>query len=140
MGVMAWAMPLFVACSTFGCINGVIFASARIFFVGARNGHMPRSMALVNVSMRTPMPCLIILGLVTLAMLTSNDVYELINYTSFVESLFMAVSVAGLLWLRFKQPNRERPIKVGCSLLMFFCCSAKFEFLAIGKWCGKIGY
>ena len=45
-------------------------------------------------------------------MLTSNDVYELINYTSFVESLFMAVSVAGLLWLRYKQPNRERPIKV----------------------------
>ena len=58
------------------------------------------------------MPCLIILGLVTLAMLTSNDVFELINYTSFVESLFMTVSVAGLLWLRYKQPNRERPIKV----------------------------
>ena len=61
-------------------------------------------------------------GLVTLAMLTSNDVYELINYTSFVESLFMAVSVAGLLWLRFKQPNRERPIKVHrmlCTALVF---------------------
>ena len=50
-------------------------------------------------------------------MLTSNDVYELINYTSFVESLFMAVSVAGLLWLRYKQPNRERPIKVSQYIL-----------------------
>ena len=128
MGVMAWAMPLFVACSTFGCINGVIFASARIFFVGARNGHMPRSMALVNVGMRTPMPCLIILGLVTLAMLTSNDVYELINYTSFVESLFMAVSVAGLLWLRFKQPNRDRPIKVGGLLLLLFAVLQNLSF------------
>merc|ERR1712117_697234 len=57
-------------------------------------------------------------------MLTSNDVYELINYTSFVESLFMAVSVAGLLWLRYKQPNRERPIKVnlGFPISFFVIC------------------
>ncbi len=112
MGVMAWIMPVFVACSTFGSVNGGIFASSRIFFVGARNGHMPRSMALVNVNARTPMPCLIILGLITLAMLSSNDVYELINYTSFLESLFITVSVSGLLWLRYKQPKRDRPIKV----------------------------
>ena len=45
-------------------------------------------------------------------MLSTDNVYQLINYTSFVESLFIAISVAGLLYLRVKQPNRERPIKV----------------------------
>ena len=45
-------------------------------------------------------------------MLSSNDVYDLINYTSFVESLFQLTSVLGLLYLRYKQPNRERPIRV----------------------------
>lgn len=35
-----------------------------------------------------------------------------INYTSFVESAFIGVSVSGLLWLRYKQPNAVRPIKV----------------------------
>ena len=45
-------------------------------------------------------------------MCSTDDVYELINYTSFVESLFIAVSVAGLLYLRYKEPDRERPIKV----------------------------
>ena len=45
-------------------------------------------------------------------MLSTDDVYVLINYTSFIESLFTTVSVAGLLWLRYKQPERERPIRV----------------------------
>lgn len=45
-------------------------------------------------------------------MLTTDDVFILINYTSFTEALFWGVSVAGLLYLRYKQPERERPIKV----------------------------
>jgi amino acid transporter len=72
MGVMAWTMPLFVACSTFGAVNGGIFASSRIFFVGARNGHMPRMMALINVNSKTPMPCLIILVITTYKLCVQN--------------------------------------------------------------------
>ena len=45
-------------------------------------------------------------------MLMTDDLYDLINYTSFVESLFQLVSVTGLLYLRWKEPDRERPIKV----------------------------
>ena len=45
-------------------------------------------------------------------MLTTDNVFQLINYTAFVESLFWEVSVLGLLILRWKQPDRERPIKV----------------------------
>jgi len=45
-------------------------------------------------------------------MLVSKDVYVLINYTSFVESIFMALSVVGLFVLRYTQPDLHRPIKV----------------------------
>ena len=45
-------------------------------------------------------------------MLSTDNVFQLINYTQFVESFFWGVSVAGLLYLRYKEPNRERPIKV----------------------------
>lgn len=36
----------------------------------------------------------------------------LIYYVSFVEALFTTLSVSGLLWLRYKSPDRQRPIKV----------------------------
>ena len=55
-------------------------------------------------------------GLLTLLMLITDDVYELINYTAFVESYFTAISVAGLLYLRYKDPKRSRPIKVKSNL------------------------
>jgi len=50
--------------------------------------------------------------LISVIMLVSKDVYVLINYTSFVESIFMALSVVGLFVLRYTQPNLHRPIKV----------------------------
>ena len=53
-------------------------------------------------------------------MLTTDNVYDLINYASFVESLFIAISVAGLLYLRYTQPNRARPIKVNICLPIGF--------------------
>lgn len=120
LGPMAWIMPLFVAFSTFGSVNGGIFASSRLFFVGARNGHMPRSMSLINTQRHTPMPCLVILGVITCLMVTTDDVYQLINYTAFVESFFTFVSVGGLLWLRYKEPDLVRPIRVNLVLPITF--------------------
>lgn len=59
LGMFAFLMPLFVACSTFGSLNGAIFASSRLFFVGARNGHLPACISLINVNFLTPIPSIL---------------------------------------------------------------------------------
>jgi amino acid transporter len=108
-------------------------AFPRLCFVGARQGHLPDMLALINIQKFTPAPSLIFLviaiilefngslfiynffsvqGIVSLAMLCTSDVYTLIDYAAFVESMFLMWSVAGLLWLRYKEPNLHRPIKV----------------------------
>ncbi|KAK8753980.1 hypothetical protein OTU49_006023 [Cherax quadricarinatus] len=124
LGVMTWTMPFFVACSTFGSLNGGIFASSRLFFVGARQGHLPQILALINIKNYTPVPSLVFLGIMTVFMLITSDMQALINYISFTEALFILMSIAALLWLRIKEPNRHRPIKVwiGFPILFFIIC------------------
>ncbi|GFY60166.1 large neutral amino acids transporter small subunit 2 [Trichonephila inaurata madagascariensis] len=120
LGVMSWIMPFSVALSTFGGLNGNIFASARLFFVGAREGHLPNFLSMINLNYLTPAPSLVFLCILSLAYLSTTEVYVLINYTAFVEALFVTLSVAGLLWLRYKQPDLERPIKVNLILPVTF--------------------
>lgn len=56
----------------------------------------------------------------TLILLFIKDVYALINYVSYVEALFTLISVSGLLWLRYKQPKTERPIRVNLALPILY--------------------
>ena len=48
----------------------------------------------------------------SLVYLTSNDMWVLINYMSFVQWLSVGMSILGMLYLRIKKPNMPRPIKV----------------------------
>uniref|UniRef100_UPI0037E84670 solute carrier family 7 member 8a isoform X1 n=1 Tax=Semicossyphus pulcher TaxID=241346 RepID=UPI0037E84670 len=112
LGVMAWIMPISVALSTFGGVNGSLFTSSRLFFAGAREGHLPRLLAMVHVLRCTPIPALLFTCLTTLLMMCTSDINTLINYVGFINYLFYGVTVAGQIVLRIKQPDLHRPIKI----------------------------
>ena len=64
-------------------------------------------------------------GALSLIYLCTSDIYVLINYASFVESSFILLSIASLLWLRWKQPDMPRPIRVTIliPIAFFVICS-----------------
>ncbi|XP_021551086.1 large neutral amino acids transporter small subunit 2 isoform X2 [Neomonachus schauinslandi] len=112
LGVMAWIMPISVALSTFGGVNGSLFTSSRLFFAGAREGHLPSVLAMIHVKRCTPIPALLFTCISTLLMLVTSDMYTLINYVGFINYLFYGVTIAGQIVLRWKKPDIPRPIKI----------------------------
>ncbi len=72
-GVMAWIMPILVACSCFGTVNGVMLTSSRcqlqydydhiyhlrLFFVAGRQQHMPWVLSFINPDRETPIPAVL---------------------------------------------------------------------------------
>lgn len=58
-GPVAWSIPIFVALSCFGGVNGIVFTSARLFATGAQDGNLPSFFSLVHHKQQTPIPSLI---------------------------------------------------------------------------------
>lgn len=79
-GNMAWIIPIFVACSTFGAVNGQLLTSSRLFFSGAREGQMPGVLTNISISRATPMPSVIVISLLSLGYLTSRYTRSKICY------------------------------------------------------------
>lgn len=56
---MVWLVPLFVAFSCLGSMNGTLLSSARFFFATGRNEQMPQIVGYVHYKYRTPLPAII---------------------------------------------------------------------------------
>jgi len=150
---VSWIMNLFVICSVFGSLNGCMLCMSRLFYVGARDGVIPPIICFIHARNYTPAPALLVLCLIVLALQQYGDIFFLMKYCSFVMYLTKSVTLAGLLYLRWREPDRERPIKMPLLLpiIVFIFCivilvvilyndASSTLFLIVGVVSGTIFY
>ncbi|KAH7719123.1 amino acid permease [Aphelenchoides avenae] len=128
-GPLAFIMPILVAGSCFGTVNGVMLTSSRLFFVAGRNQHMPSVLSYINPYWKTPIPAVLFTMILSLAyLLLSDNIYTLINYVQIVNWLAIGIATAGLLWLRVKQPpsTHPRPLQVNLAFPIIFLLGCAF--------------
>jgi APA family basic amino acid/polyamine antiporter len=97
--------------SSFGCVNGLVLAGARVVYAMARDGLFFRSSAAVHPVYRTPARALVIQGFVAAALTLTGTYSDLLTMTSFASLLFNTLTVVGLFVLRAKQPDLPRPYR-----------------------------
>ncbi|RDD44098.1 b(0,+)-type amino acid transporter 1 [Trichoplax sp. H2] len=112
IGQVPWLVPMFVAFSTFGACNGSSFGAARLNFVAARRGHLPKVLSMIQRDRLTPMPAIIFQAFISIILLIPNDFNSLINYFSFSAWLFYGTTFVSLIVLRRRMPDADRPFKV----------------------------
>ncbi|XP_070612737.1 cystine/glutamate transporter [Erythrolamprus reginae] len=126
LGNFSLAVPVFVALSCFGSMNGGIFAVSRMFYVASREGHLPEILSMIHVRKHTPLPAVIVLYPITMIMLFTSDLYSLLNFLSFARWLFIGLAVAGMIYLRYKRPDMLRPFKVPLFIPALFSFTCLF--------------
>ena len=103
-------MAILVMVSTFGCINGLVLAGARVFQTMAKDGLFFKSAAENNKN-DVPGKSLWMQGTWACLLALSGQYGDLLDMISFIIVLFYMVTVFGVIWMRIKNPTMERPYK-----------------------------
>jgi basic amino acid/polyamine antiporter, APA family len=109
--VGAGLMAGLILISTFGCLNGIILAGARVYYAMAQDGLFFRAAARLN-HRGVPANSLTYQGLWSALLVLTGSYSDLLDYVMFAVLLFYLVTVVGLVRLRQLHPEWVRPYRV----------------------------
>lgn len=103
-------MAALIMVATFGCLNGIILAGARVYYAMAQDGLFFGPAAKLNKN-GVPANALLMQGIWSCVLVFSGSYSQLLDYVIFAVLIFYIITVAGVIVLRVRQPQLERPYK-----------------------------
>ena len=128
----SWIVSLGAVVSMTAVLLVFQYGQPRIFFAMARDGLMPKWAAKLHPKYRTPHVTTIVTGVavaVGALLAEENTIYDLTNIGTLAAFAFVCV---GVLVLRIREPNRERPFRVPFVWLVTLGGAAACVFVMTG--------
>lgn len=105
-----YVIAVMIMISTFGCINGLVLAGARVYYTMAQDGLFFKQAGVLNKN-AVPQWALWAQCFWAGVLCLSGQYGDLLDMVSFVVVIFYVLTIAGIFILRKKRPDIERPYK-----------------------------
>ncbi|KAF8334270.1 L-methionine transporter [Cantharellus anzutake] len=116
-----------VAFSCFGAVNSSTFTSARLIYTASRDGYLPAIFGRLHSTRKTPLNAIALHSTLIISFIAFGGGFrDIINFYSVAVWGFYLLTVVGLVVLRVKEPNLERPYKVWITTPLGFSAVALF--------------
>jgi len=104
-------MAAAIMISTFGCVNGLTMAGARVFYAMALDKLFFRAAATLDPKTHAPVTALWIQALWAGLLTLTGSYSDLLDYVIFAVLLFYILTIVGIFVLRRTRPAMERPYR-----------------------------
>ncbi len=105
-----YIIAVMIMISTFGCVNGLVLAGARVYYTMAKDGLFFQNAGTLN-RFAVPKWALWAQCVVACILCLSGKYGDLLDMVSFVVVIFYALTIYGIFILRRRRPDAERPYK-----------------------------
>lgn len=114
-GILGFPLILLAAGIAFGgdfsTLNASIAVPPRYLFTMSRDGAMPKVFAKVHPKYQTPYVSIIVLGLLSVFLITSNSMIYIASLSLFADLFYYVIGIAASFFLRKNHPELKRPFK-----------------------------
>lgn len=110
-GYGAKLMAAAILISTFGCVNGMLLAGARVYYAMSSDGLFFKSVGKLSERSKTPVNSLWVQWAWTCLLCLSGSYGQLLDYVIFAVLIFYILTIAGLFVLRRTRPDAVRPYR-----------------------------
>jgi APA family basic amino acid/polyamine antiporter len=110
-GLGAKLMAAAILVSTFGCVNGMLLAGARVYYAMSRDGLFFKSTGKLDAKTGVPVNSLWMQCVWTCVLCLSGQYGNLLDYVIFAVLVFYILTIVGLFVLRRTRPEAVRPYR-----------------------------